>query len=149
MHPFYDRVTDRARRSLEFANTLAMKKRHPLVTNMHVLWGILEEGKNVASTVLTDMKVDVKKLKNEIESKLGDGRYQTHDKAVCYDEDVRQLICDAISMGLKAQRVIGCHHLLKAMLADDSSPASQLLDKHKVTLELIDAHMGAIVKTVS
>ena len=149
MHPFYGRVTDRARRSLEFANILAMSKKHPLVTSLHVLYGILEEGKNVASTVLADMKVDVKKLKEEIEEKLGDGKYQTHDRAVCYDEDVRQLICDSITLGLKAQRVVGCHHLLQAMLANDVSPASRLLDKWKVTQELVDAHMGAVVKSVT
>lgn len=149
MHAFYDRVTDRARQALEFANNLALRKKHPLVTNLHLLWGILEEGYNVGSKVLEDMKVDLRKLKFEIEARLGDGDYRTHDRAVCYSEELRRCICDAISFGLEGQRVIGCHHLLQAIMADPSNPAAQLLDKWKVTQELIDAHMGAVVKPVS
>jgi ATP-dependent Clp protease ATP-binding subunit ClpA len=149
MHAFYDRVTDRARQALEFANNLALRRKHPLVTNLHILWGIMEEGRNVGSKVLEEMKVDSKKLKLEIEAQLGYGEYATHDRAVCYAEDARQCICEAITLGQSGMRVIGCHHLLQAILMEPTNPAAQLLDKWKVTQELTDAYMGAVVKPVS
>src|SRR5579872_4592536 len=113
MHAFYDKITDRARCALEFANNFAFRSKHPLVTNLHVLWGIIEEKKNVASKILEDMKVNLRIMQTEIEDILGQGKYESHDRAVCYDEDVRQCICVAISLGLSGQNVIGCHHLLQ------------------------------------
>ena len=148
MHAFYDRVTDRARQALEFANNLALRKKHPLVTNLHILWGIMEEEHNVASSVLEEMKVDPRKFKFEIEARLGDGIYISHDRGVCYAEDVRQCICDAITLG-QSMQVIGCHHLLEAILMDPTNPAAQMLDKWKVTQELVDAYLGAVVKSVA
>jgi ATP-dependent Clp protease ATP-binding subunit ClpA len=148
MHAFYDRMTDRTRRSLEAANKLAFDRKHPLVTNLHVLWGMIEEGRNIAFKVLSDMKVDLKVLKAEIEEFLGKGTYSSHDKAVCYDEDVRQVICDAISLSIKDKTDIGSHHLLLAILASDT-PAVRILDRFNVTQELVDAYVGAVVKPVS
>jgi len=149
MHAFYDRVTDRARRAMEFANYWALRKKHRLVTNLHILWGILEEGHNTASKVLGDMQVDLRKLQQEVVLLLGEGDYATHDKAVCYSEEVRQCICDAISLGLEGPVVlIGCHHLILAMLVGPANPAAELLDRWGVTQELTNAHVRAIVKPV-
>lgn len=145
MHVFYDFVTDRARHSLELANNFAYNNYHPLVTNLHILWGLLEEGANIANKVLKDMKVDIVALQKQIVNFLGKGDYKSHKQAVCYAEDAIQVICEAILQGMPNQ-AIGCHHLLRGILANPYNLATRLLDQYKVTAELVDAHMGAIVK---
>lgn len=148
MHPYYDRVTDRCRQALNFANSLALRKKHPLVTNLHVLWGILEEGKNVGSQVLRHLKVDLNKLKSQIEDKLPYGSYLSNDVAAPYAPDVCHTMCVAIDIG-KAVHHVGCHHLLQGILIDTANPAAILLDKWDVSQELVVAHLRAIVKPIA
>jgi ATP-dependent Clp protease ATP-binding subunit ClpA len=147
MHAYYEKVTDKARGALELANDLAKKRKHPLVKNLHILWGIVSQGNNVGEAVLKNLKVDCKKLKSKVEEILGEGNYDSHGYGVAYDTDARQCICQAIEYGRKVNH-IGCQHILLALLAEKENPAGLLLDKSGVTLELVLAEIKAIVRPV-
>jgi ATP-dependent Clp protease ATP-binding subunit ClpC len=147
MHAFYDKITDRARRALSFANDLAKRKKHRLVTNLHLLWGLLEENQNIAVSVLRDMGVDIKELKRDIENTLGHGNYFSHDAAVCYNKDVCECICYAITIGMNEHQVISCHHLLLSLMSFQGK-ALQMLNKLNIDKELVEAYLGAVVKSV-
>lgn len=147
MHAFYDKITDRGRKSLSYANALAKHRKHPLVTNLHLLWGILEENQNIAVKVLRDMGVDIKELKIEIEDCLGWGTYLSHDAAVCYDKDACECICLSISIGMNEHRVISCHHILLSLMSFQGK-ALQILNKLNIDKELVEAYLGAVVKSV-
>jgi ATP-dependent Clp protease ATP-binding subunit ClpC len=147
MHAFYEKVTDKARGALELANNYAKNRKHPLVTNLHILWGILDQGNNVGKKILENLKVDAKKLKLQVEAELGVGEYTTHGSAVAYDVDAQECICTAIDYGRRVNH-IGCQHLLMALVDDKDNPVGRLLDKNNVTPELVLAEIKAIVRPV-
>ena len=147
MHAFYEKLTDRARGALDEANYYAKKNKHPLVTPLHVLYGILHEGKNVAAVVLKNLGVDTNELKKNVVEGLGSGKYESNDIAVPYSREVCRLMCVAIEFGLEVQ-FIACQHLLKAMLTDDDDLAYVLLSKRGVSLELVDTEIKSCVKKV-
>ncbi len=148
MHAFYDKVTDRARRALEAANQHAKFRKNILVTNLHLLWGLCEEGHNVASQVLKNLKVNLRQLQDQVDQQIGFGRYDSHGYGVPYAADARVAICKAIDYGVKVQHV-GCQHLLLAILADADNPAAILLTQANVTQELVLAELQAIVKPLA
>jgi ATP-dependent Clp protease ATP-binding subunit ClpA len=147
MHAYYDKVTDKARQALEAANDEAKKRKSILVSNLHILWGILDQGKNVGTSILANLKVDLKTLKSEVEKKLGEGKYSTHGSAVPYDTDAQECICAAIDYGHKVKH-IGCQHLLLGLLANTENSAGRLLDQSGITLELVLAEIKSIIRPV-
>lgn len=151
MHPFYGKVTDRARKSLELANDFCKRERHPLVTNLHILWGLVEEDRNVASQVLKNLKIEPRVLKDRISKTLGNPGYmygyKSHGHAAPYAEDACKAIVDAIDQCVKGNSsYIGCQHLLLAIMADRDNSACRLLEMMDVTQELVMAEIKAIVK---
>src|SRR5262249_49840928 len=63
----YERFTDRARKVMQLANQEAQRFNHEYVGTEHVLLGLIKEGSGVAATVLRNMDVDLRKIRNEIE----------------------------------------------------------------------------------
>ena len=145
MHAFYDKVTDRARKALESANIHARTRRNILVTNTHILWGLCEEGNNVATQVLKNLKVNVRRLQDHCDNHIGYGKYDSHNYGVPYAQDACLTICRAIDFGKKVNH-IGCQHFLLSLLADIENPAGRFLNKVNVTQELVLAEIKAIVK---
>ncbi len=148
MHAFYDKVTDRARAALDIGNLYAKNNKNPLVTPLHVLYGILEEDKNIAVVIMKNLGVDTKMLKAQVIQAIGKGKYQSNDIAVPYSREVCRLMCIAIDYGLEVKH-IACQHLLKALMAHDDEIPYILLSKHGVTLDLVDAAVRACVKKVA
>jgi ATP-dependent Clp protease ATP-binding subunit ClpA len=147
MHPYFDFVTDRARKALEKANDHARFRGDPLVTSLHILWGLVDEDKNVASQVLKNLKADTIS-RTLIEQRIGKrAEYKSHGSGVPYSEDGQLVICRAIDLahhGVMAY--VGCQHLLLAMLSGPDIDACILLENHDITQELAEAEINAIVK---
>jgi ATP-dependent Clp protease ATP-binding subunit ClpC len=148
MHAFYDKVTDRARKALSKANDFAKENGDPLVTRLHVLYGILAEDQNVGASVLKALGVNTKTMQDDIRQTLGKGKYSTHSVGVPYSQSVGRLICMAIDIGLPA-KFIACQHLLRAILMSATDPAAIMLRKANITLELVDAQIAASVKPIT
>lgn len=146
MHPFFDKVTDRARAALDISNTYAQKNKDKLVTPLHILYGILEENKNVAVVVLKNLGVNTSALKNKVLETLGNGSYNSNDIGVPYSLDVCRLMCIAIDYGIQIKH-IACQHLLKAMLMNPDDLVYVLLTKEGINLELVDAEIKSSVKS--
>lgn len=147
MHPFFDRVTDRARRAIDLGSDYAKVHKHPLVTRLHILYGILAEDKNVAVKVLKNMKINIPKLKSDVIEAMGEGSYKTHYMAVPYNKSVCKLICVAIDSSLEV-KFVACQHLLKAILMDNDDLAVLILNKAGVSLEAFEAQVESNVKSI-
>ena len=66
----YERFTDRARRVMQLANAQAKRLNCEFIDAEHVLLGLLEEGSGVASNVLKGMKIDVQRIRLEVEKRI-------------------------------------------------------------------------------
>ena len=137
-------MTDRARKSLDHANRYARMNRHPLITSMHVMWGLCEEGNNTATKVLKNLNVEPERIKDKIY--LEYGSYRSGTEGIPYSVDAQEIIVKAADLGVPIGH-IGCHHLLQAMLMTHT-PAGTLLRKLGLTEELVLSEIKALVKLV-
>jgi ATP-dependent Clp protease ATP-binding subunit ClpC len=58
----YERYTDRARKVLQLANQEAQRFNHEYIGTEHILLGLVKEGTGVASNVLKNLDVDLRKV---------------------------------------------------------------------------------------
>lgn len=69
----YERFTDRARRVMQLANQEAQRFNHEYISTEHILLGLIKEGSGVASSVLKNLDVDLRKVRLEIERRIQSG----------------------------------------------------------------------------
>jgi ATP-dependent Clp protease ATP-binding subunit ClpA len=62
--------TPRVKRALSLAGKEAKALRHTYIGTEHILLGLLQEGDGVAARVLTNMKVDIKQIRQEVLKEL-------------------------------------------------------------------------------
>ena len=63
----YERFTERARNVMQLADQEARRLRHDYVGTEHILLGIIREGSGVASNVLKNLDINLRKIRREIE----------------------------------------------------------------------------------
>jgi ATP-dependent Clp protease ATP-binding subunit ClpA len=63
----FERFTDRARKIMALANQEAQRFNHEYVGTEHLLLGLVKEGSGVASNVLKNLEVDLRKVRLEVE----------------------------------------------------------------------------------
>lgn len=66
----YERFTDRARKVMALANQEAQRLNHKEIGSGDILLGLVKEGSGVGSTALKNLKVDLLKLRSEIEKRI-------------------------------------------------------------------------------
>src|SRR5690349_12618998 len=66
----YARFTDRARKIMTRAENHAEQSGHGCIDIDHLLLGLLEEGNGVATRLLTNLNVDLKAIKADVEKRL-------------------------------------------------------------------------------
>src|SRR5258707_5109242 len=69
MYPF-ERFTERAKKVLTFAQEEAERSHHSYIGTEHLLLGLLREGDGIAAKVLSNLGVEIDKVRQTIESAL-------------------------------------------------------------------------------
>lgn len=143
MYFFYDKMTDRVRRVMDFANDEARERKNILVNNGHILLGIIKEGNNIAFQVLKNLNVDIDHLKIMLDQGLKRGNYYSHISTVPLGPEARQTILYSIEEGRNWN--IGCHHILLGLMHNKENKVYQLLEKLGVTEDKVREQVEAIV----
>ena len=126
----YERFTDRARKVMQLANEEAQRFNHEYIGTEHVLLGLIKEGSGVASNVLKNLDLDLRKIRLEVEKivqygpsgeplDLGRLPHTPRTKKVIeYSvEEARQL----------NHNYVGTEHLLLGLLREQEGVAAQVL----------------------
>src|ERR687884_619322 len=69
----FDKFTERARRVLTFAQEEAQRFNHNYIGTEHLLLGLVREGEGVAARVLTNMGVELDRVRTQVERIIGRG----------------------------------------------------------------------------
>ncbi len=69
----FDRFTERARRVLTLAQEEAQRFNHNYIGTEHVLLGLVREGDGVAAKVLSNLGVELAKVRSAVEFIIGRG----------------------------------------------------------------------------
>jgi ATP-dependent Clp protease ATP-binding subunit ClpA len=135
-----NRFTPRAREAVTLAQRIAREAHHSEVGTEHVLLGILDEGQNMALTVLADLDIDPDDLRAELQASMPPPAPETEaptspEGHVPFGREAKQALVqttkEALTLG---HNYIGCEHLLLGLLATEDGLASRVLRRMGVEL---------------
>ena len=132
----YERFTDRARKVMQLANQEAQRFNHEYVGTEHVLLGLIKEGSGVAATVLRNMDVDLRKIRNEIEKIVQAGPEMVTMGKLPQTPRAKKVIEYAIEEARNLNHnYVGTEHLLLGLLREQEGVAAQVLMNLNFKLE--------------
>lgn len=130
-----NRFTDRVQRVIIIAQEEAKRLNHDYVGTEHLLLGLVALGEGVAAKVLSNLGVDLRKVRNEVEKLVGTG-----DNVMLLGEipftprskKVLELaVEEAQSMG---HTYVGTEHLLLGILREEEGIAARVLENLAVKI---------------
>jgi ATP-dependent Clp protease ATP-binding subunit ClpC len=134
-----DRFTERAHRSLLFAEEEVRRFGHDYVGTEHMLLGLLCVSDSQASHTLNSMGIDVDRVRAVISLVIGEGE-RTHTDQISLTPRSKRVIEHAVE---EAQRLnhpyLDTEHLLLGLLREDQAVAATLIETLGVSLEQVRA----------
>ncbi len=141
----FDKFTERARKVLSLAQEEAQRFNHPYIGTEHLLLGLVREGEGVAARVLTNMGVQLPKVRSAVEFIIGRG-----EGAVIGEIGLTPRAKKVIELAVdEARRLdhsyIGTEHLLLGLVREGEGIAAGVLESLGVNLEKVRQQVMQVV----
>src|SRR5881392_886298 len=135
----FDKFTERARKVLSLAQEEAQRFQHNYIGTEHLLLGLVREGEGVAAKVLSNLGVELNKVRSAVEFIIGRG-----DRIVLGEIGLTPRAKKVIELAVdEARRLnhhyIGTEHLLLGLVREGEGIAAGVLISMNLTLEKIRA----------
>jgi ATP-dependent Clp protease ATP-binding subunit ClpA len=142
----YDRFTDRARKVMQLANEEARRFNHEYIGTEHILLGLIKEGTGVAANVLTNLDIDLRKIRREIEKIVQAGPDRVTTQHLPQTPRTKKVIEYAIEEARKlGHTYVGTEHLLLGLLCEQEGVASQILINLGLKLEDVRVELHSLL----
>lgn len=130
----FDKFTERARKVLSLAQEEAQRFQHGYIGTEHLLLGLLREGEGVAAKVLSNLGVDLNKVRKGVEHIIGRG-----DRIVLGEIGLTPRAKKVIELAIdEARRLnhqyIGTEHLLLGLVREGEGIAVGVLESLGINL---------------
>ena len=141
----FDKFTERARRVLTLAQEEAQRFNHNYIGTEHLLLGLVREGDGVAAKVLSNLGVELNKVRSAVEFIIGRG-----DRATTGEIGLTPRAKKVIELAVdEARRLghsyIGTEHLLLGLVREGEGIAAGVLESLGVNLERVRAETTRIL----
>ncbi len=133
----FDKFTERARKVLSLAQEEAQRFQHNYIGTEHLLLGLVSEGEGVAAKVLSNLGVELPKVRRAVEWIIGRG-----DRIVLGEIGLTPRAKKVIELAVdEARRLnhhyIGTEHLLLGLVREGEGIAAGVLESLGVNLEKV------------
>src|SRR3954469_24603903 len=145
----FDKFTERARKVLSLAQEEAQRFQHNYIGTEHLLLGLVREGEGVAAKVLSNLGVELNKVRSAVEFIIGRG-----DRIVLGEIGLTPRAKKVIELAVdEARRLnhhyIGTEHLLLGLVREGEGIAAGVLESLGVSLEKVRAQVIEVLKSSS
>ena len=145
----FDKFTERARKVLSLAQEEAQRFNHNYIGTEHLLLGLVREGEGVAAKVLSNLGVELNKVRSAVEFIIGRG-----DRIVLGEIGLTPRARKVIELAVdEARRLnhhyIGTEHLLLGLVREGEGIAANVLTSLGVNLELVRAQTIQVLSHTS
>lgn len=124
----YERMTDRARKVMQFACQEAQRFNHEYIGTEHILLGLVKEGSGVAANVLKHLDADLAAIRAEIETLVTPGPDCVTMGKLPHTPRAKRVIEFAIEEAKSLNHnYVGTEHLLLGLLREPEGVAVQVL----------------------
>lgn len=137
MQGSFDRFTERARKVLTLAQEEAQRFNHNYIGTEHLLLGLVREGEGVASKVLSNLGVELTKVRSAVEFIIGRGE-RTVTGEIGLTPRAKKVIELAVDEARRlGHHYIGTEHLLLGLIREGEGIAAGVLESLGVNLEKV------------
>lgn len=145
----FNRFSARARAVLALAQEEAQRFNHSYIGTEHLLLGLVREGEGVAAKVLSNMGVELNRVRNAIEFIIGRG-----ERATTGDIGLTPRARKVIELAVDEARRLGHHyigteHLLLGLVREGEGIAAGVLESLGVNLEKVRQQTIAVLNQSS
>jgi len=133
----FDKFTERARKVLSLAQEEAQRFQHNYIGTEHLLLGLVREGEGVAAKVLSNLGVELNKVREAVEAIIGRG-----DRIVLGEIGLTPRAKKVIELAVdEARRLnhhyIGTEHILLGLVREGEGIGARVLESLGVNLEKV------------
>ncbi len=141
----FDKFTERAKKVLVLAQEEAQRFNHNYIGTEHLLLGLVREGEGIAARVLSNLGVELQKVRSAVEFIIGRG-----DRMVIGDISLTPRAKKVIELAVEEARrlnhnYIGTEHLLLGLVREGEGIAAGVLESLGVNLEKVRAQVIQVV----
>jgi len=141
----FDKFTERARRVLTLAQEEAQRFNHNYIGTEHLLLGLVREGDGVAAKVLSNLGVELTKVRSAVEFIIGRGDTRTAGE-IGLTPRAKKVIELAVEEARRlSHHYIGTEHLLLGLVREGEGIAASVLESLGVNLERVRAETTRIL----
>jgi ATP-dependent Clp protease ATP-binding subunit ClpA len=135
----FNRFTERARKVLRLAQEEAQRFQHNYIGTEHLLLGLVREGEGVAAKVLSNLGVELNRVRSAVESIIGRG-----DRVVLGEIGLTPRAKKVIELAVdEARRLnhdfIGTEHLLLGLIREGEGIGAGVLESFGLSLQQVRA----------
>src|SRR6516165_9641201 len=142
----FDKFTERARKVLNLAQEEAVRLEHNYIGTEHLLLGLVREGDGVAAKVLSNLGVELDKVRSAVEAHIGRGT-EARPGEIGLTPRAKKVIELAVDESRRMNHhYIGTEHLLLGLLREGEGIGAGVLTSLGVNLERA---RGVIIATLN
>jgi ATP-dependent Clp protease ATP-binding subunit ClpC len=142
----FDRLTERACRVLDLAHREAQRFHHDYIGTEHILLGLVELRSGVATAVLEDLDVDLKKIRKEVEKRVSTGTPMVTMGQLPFTPRAKRVLELSLEEASNLGHTdIGTEHLLLGLIREGEGIAAQVLRNVEVKVEDVRTRVLAIL----
>ena len=140
------KFTERAEKSISIANEIAIELGHSYIGTEHLLYGLLKEGKGIASKILENQNLKENIIREKIEELIG-VEEKKEKKTVSFTPRTKRVIENAFKESKKVRSdYIGTEHLLIGIIRETDSIAIRILMDLDINLQKL---YNEIIKVIN
>jgi len=133
----FEKFTERARKVLTLAQEEAQRFNHNYIGTEHILLGLVREGDGVAAKVLSNLGVELDKVRSAVEFIIGRGE-RTVSGEIGLTPRAKRVIELAVDEARRLNHnYIGTEHILLGLLREGEGVAAGVLESLGVSLEKV------------
>ena len=132
----FEKFSERARKVLSLAQEEAQRFNHNYIGTEHILLGLVRESDSVAARLLSDLKIELNKVRSAVEFIIGKGEQPVSGENIGLTPRSKKVIELAVDEARRmGHHYIGTEHLLIGLLREGEGIAAGVLESLGVTVE--------------
>ncbi len=142
----FEKFTERARKVLTLAQEEAQRFNHNYIGTEHILLGLVREGDGIAAKVLSNLGVELSKVRSAVEFIIGRGE-RTVKGEIGLTPRAKRVIELAVDEARRlGHNYIGTEHLLLGLLREGEGVAAGVLESLGISLEKVRSETVRILQ---
>ncbi len=136
----FEKFSERARRVLSLSQEEALRFNHNYIGTEHILLGLVRETEGVAARVLSNLGIELTKVRSAVEFIIGRGEKPVSGENIGLTPRAKRVIELAVDEARRmSHHYIGTEHLLIGLMREGEGVAAGVLESLGVTLDKVRA----------